>query len=139
MRRTGCASGGPRQASLTLTPASRPLVPSRVLGLPRVAAQDSYFISSDGLSAGVADGVGEWGARFGLNPRDFATELMDGAQQAAEDLQRPGAFAASVRCSRRSLSGIVCVVAAGTSGGSAPGACCRTIHLRCTPSPRTQR
>eukprot|EP00429_Kryptoperidinium_foliaceum_P041780 CAMPEP_0176105406 /NCGR_PEP_ID=MMETSP0120_2-20121206/52895_1 /TAXON_ID=160619 /ORGANISM="Kryptoperidinium foliaceum, Strain CCMP 1326" /LENGTH=391 /DNA_ID=CAMNT_0017439523 /DNA_START=65 /DNA_END=1240 /DNA_ORIENTATION=+ len=47
--------------------------------------EDSFFISCDGLALGVADGVGEWGWRFGLNPRDFAMELMEGTMRSAED------------------------------------------------------
>jgi len=45
--------------------------------------EDSYFACQTGAAAGVADGVGEWEWRFGLNPRAFADELMAGAQQSA--------------------------------------------------------
>mmetsp|Transcript_86996 Transcript_86996/g.246668 ORF Transcript_86996/g.246668 Transcript_86996/m.246668 type:complete len:344 (-) Transcript_86996:89-1120(-) len=48
--------------------------------------EDDLFVSSRGSAVGVADGVGEWGARFGVNPRGFARELMEGAGRAAEAL-----------------------------------------------------
>lgn len=49
-----------------------------------LGGEDSFFICSGGSAAGVADGVGEWAWRFGLNPRAFADELMAGACCAAE-------------------------------------------------------
>eukprot|EP00930_Biecheleria_cincta_P041704 TRINITY_DN2862_c0_g1_i1.p1 TRINITY_DN2862_c0_g1~~TRINITY_DN2862_c0_g1_i1.p1 ORF type:complete len:580 (+),score=97.93 TRINITY_DN2862_c0_g1_i1:181-1920(+) len=45
---------------------------------------DSYFLGSDGFSLGIADGVGEWEWRFGINARAFADELMAGCQAALE-------------------------------------------------------
>lgn len=56
--------------------------------------EDSFFTCSSGTGAGVADGVGEWEWRFGVNPRAFADELMDGAMAAAKCL---GALAAPER------------------------------------------
>ncbi|CAJ1436850.1 unnamed protein product [Effrenium voratum] len=38
--------------------------------------EDSLFVCPNGSAAGVADGVGEWQWRFGLDPRAFADELM---------------------------------------------------------------
>lgn len=46
--------------------------------------EDSWFISDDGSAMGVADGVSEWGWRFGLNPRHFAQQLMQGACDAVK-------------------------------------------------------
>lgn len=45
---------------------------------------DSYFCSSVGKAVGVADGVGEWEWRFGVNARAFADELMDGCREFLE-------------------------------------------------------
>lgn len=42
---------------------------------------DAFFISGDAL--GVADGVGEWQWRFGINARMFADELMAGCESAS--------------------------------------------------------
>lgn len=47
---------------------------------------DSYFASENGLSLGVADGVGEWEWRFGINARAFADELMNGCQDHLKDM-----------------------------------------------------
>lgn len=46
---------------------------------------DSYFAAEHGLSLGVADGVGEWEWRFGINARAFADELMNGCQDHLKD------------------------------------------------------
>lgn len=46
--------------------------------------EDSFFMSKNSDAVGVADGVSEWGWRFGMNPRVFSDELMAGAQAAAE-------------------------------------------------------
>lgn len=54
---------------------------------PKKAAsggEDSFFFSQAAGAAGVADGVGEWEWRFGLNPRSFADEMMGGARQHLE-------------------------------------------------------
>eukprot|EP00931_Biecheleriopsis_adriatica_P094542 TRINITY_DN6817_c0_g1_i1.p1 TRINITY_DN6817_c0_g1~~TRINITY_DN6817_c0_g1_i1.p1 ORF type:complete len:539 (-),score=74.46 TRINITY_DN6817_c0_g1_i1:20-1636(-) len=40
---------------------------------------DSHFLG-DGFSLGVADGVGEWQWRFGIDARAFADELMTGCE-----------------------------------------------------------
>lgn len=47
---------------------------------------DSYFAAENDLSLGVADGVGEWEWRFGINPRAFADELMNGCQDHLKDM-----------------------------------------------------
>jgi len=47
-------------------------------------------VSEGGAALGVADGVGEWGWRFGVNPRDFAAELMDGVRSAVEQPRAAG-------------------------------------------------
>ncbi|CAK0907423.1 unnamed protein product, partial [Prorocentrum cordatum] len=47
---------------------------------------DSYFHSREGVSVGVADGVGEWEWRFKCNPRGFADELMSGSEAAIREL-----------------------------------------------------
>jgi len=41
---------------------------------------DSFFCSHNGCALGVADGVGEWEWRFGINARAFADELMSGCE-----------------------------------------------------------
>lgn len=46
---------------------------------------DSYFAADHGLSLGIADGVGEWEWRFGINARAFADELMNGCQDHLKD------------------------------------------------------
>jgi len=46
---------------------------------------DSFYIHDDGLSLGVADGVGEWEWRFKCSARGFADELMAGCKDAAVD------------------------------------------------------
>eukprot|EP00930_Biecheleria_cincta_P041705 TRINITY_DN2862_c0_g2_i1.p1 TRINITY_DN2862_c0_g2~~TRINITY_DN2862_c0_g2_i1.p1 ORF type:complete len:582 (+),score=75.98 TRINITY_DN2862_c0_g2_i1:128-1873(+) len=46
---------------------------------------DSYFLGSDCFSLGIADGVGEWEWRFGINARAFADELMAGCQAALKN------------------------------------------------------
>lgn len=46
--------------------------------------EDSFFLSSDRCAAGVADGVGEWGWRFRMDPRAFADGLMGGASSWVE-------------------------------------------------------
>jgi len=51
--------------------------------------EDSYFISPNGSSVGVADGVGEWEWRFGVNPKAFADELMAGANEASQRADLP--------------------------------------------------
>lgn len=64
---------------------------------PRKAAtggEDSFFVSSDHSAAGVADGVGEWGWRFKLNPRAFADEVMTGACSRVESLTNEPELAA---------------------------------------------
>lgn len=52
--------------------------------------EDSFFVSKDFTSVGVADGVGEWRKTFRLNPRAFADELMDGACAWIEGAQNDG-------------------------------------------------
>ncbi|CAE7204624.1 unnamed protein product [Symbiodinium natans] len=42
--------------------------------------EDSYFVGDNLRCLGVADGVGEWGWRFGINARHFADELMWGCR-----------------------------------------------------------
>eukprot|EP00923_Selenidium_pygospionis_P020557 GHVN01035495.1.p1 GENE.GHVN01035495.1~~GHVN01035495.1.p1 ORF type:complete len:762 (-),score=174.03 GHVN01035495.1:1859-4144(-) len=44
---------------------------------------DAFFISTGGIAVGVADGVGEWDS-FGLNPRMFAEEMMEGCKATVE-------------------------------------------------------
>eukprot|EP00923_Selenidium_pygospionis_P055866 GHVN01097240.1.p2 GENE.GHVN01097240.1~~GHVN01097240.1.p2 ORF type:complete len:357 (-),score=72.68 GHVN01097240.1:2112-3182(-) len=44
---------------------------------------DAFFISTEGVAIGVADGVGEWNS-LGLNPRMFAEELMEGCRNSVE-------------------------------------------------------
>lgn len=41
--------------------------------------EDSFFVSKHRTAVGIADGVGEWGWRFRINPRAFAEDLMSGA------------------------------------------------------------
>eukprot|EP00913_Durusdinium_trenchii_P011065 g10387.t2 len=45
----------------------------------------------------VADGVGEWQWRFGLDPRAFADELMNGAKTAGEQTQHQVGMKAAMR------------------------------------------
>lgn len=59
--------------------------------------EDSLFICPNGSAAGVADGVGEWQWRFGLDPRAFADELMNGAKIAGEQTQHQVGLAAETR------------------------------------------
>jgi len=46
--------------------------------------EDGVFVCPHSSAAGVADGVGEWGSKFGVNPCFFARELMEGCRMAAE-------------------------------------------------------
>eukprot|EP00922_Rhytidocystis_sp_ex-Travisia-forbesii_P004665 GHVS01006871.1.p1 GENE.GHVS01006871.1~~GHVS01006871.1.p1 ORF type:complete len:1183 (-),score=193.29 GHVS01006871.1:586-4134(-) len=57
---------------------------------------DAYFLASDGRAVGVADGVGEWDT-FGLNPRMFAEEVMQGCKQMADSIGESRRYADSVR------------------------------------------
>jgi len=59
--------------------------------------EDSLFICPNGSAAGVADGVGEWQWRFGLDPRAFADELMQGAKIAGEQTQHQVGLHAETR------------------------------------------
>lgn len=59
--------------------------------------EDSLFSGCDAV--GVADGVGEWEWRFGLNPRAFADELMEGASAAAQITRSNASLAAQERAS----------------------------------------
>lgn len=59
--------------------------------------EDSLFICPEGSAIGIADGVGEWEWRFGLNPRAFADELMAGACAAGERTPRRASLPASER------------------------------------------
>lgn len=59
--------------------------------------EDSLFVCPNGSAAGVADGVGEWQWRFGLDPRAFADELMNGAKTAGEQTQHQVGMKAAMR------------------------------------------
>jgi len=59
--------------------------------------EDSYFLCANGSAAGVADGVGEWQWRFGLDPRAFADELMQGARTTGEQTQFQAGLEAEAR------------------------------------------
>lgn len=48
---------------------------------------DSHFADPEGRALGIADGVGEWEWRFGVNARAFADELMAGCQLGIEQLR----------------------------------------------------
>eukprot|EP00931_Biecheleriopsis_adriatica_P091781 TRINITY_DN6565_c0_g1_i1.p1 TRINITY_DN6565_c0_g1~~TRINITY_DN6565_c0_g1_i1.p1 ORF type:complete len:489 (+),score=112.61 TRINITY_DN6565_c0_g1_i1:54-1469(+) len=61
--------------------------------------EDSLFMCPTGSAAGVADGVGEWHWRFGLDPRAFADELMSGARLAGERTDSQCGLTASDRAS----------------------------------------
>jgi len=76
--------------------------------------EDAYFICSDGTAAGVADGVSEWGWRFGLNPRHFASEVMEGARLSAEST-KDGTLDAQGKAAKSLSDGF----AAGKSFGAA--------------------
>jgi protein phosphatase PTC7 len=77
--------GAPRRSSDARMPATTGLrLHAGAFQIPHpskaeTGGEDSFFVSSDGFAAGVADGVGEWEWRFKLNPRAFADELMSGA------------------------------------------------------------
>eukprot|EP01069_Polyplicarium_translucidae_P004173 Polyplicarium_translucidae@DN2518_c0_g1_i1.p1 len=58
---------------------------------------DSLFICDAGRAVGVADGVGEW-ASWGLNPRMFAEELMDGCCRAAQTKETSSISDLQQRC-----------------------------------------
>ncbi|CAE8594634.1 unnamed protein product, partial [Polarella glacialis] len=45
---------------------------------------DSFFVGTEGMSLGVADGVGEWEWRFGVSARAFADGIMSGCQDFLE-------------------------------------------------------
>lgn len=82
---------------------------SKQIPHPRKAeygGEDSFFICPQSQVVGVADGVGEWEWRFGLNPRAFADELMRGACRAASE-------AASVAASEDSGSRALSILEAG--------------------------
>mmetsp|Transcript_48251 Transcript_48251/g.121524 ORF Transcript_48251/g.121524 Transcript_48251/m.121524 type:complete len:363 (+) Transcript_48251:57-1145(+) len=63
--------------------------------------EDSYFVCGDGATVGVADGVSEWGWRFGVNPRGFADELMQAAcREAQQTLQSADVISVESRAQR---------------------------------------
>lgn len=62
--------------------------------------EDAFFASEAGSAVGVADGVSEWGWRFGMNPRDFSSQLMRGAQAAVEAVRTDGSASAKERAAR---------------------------------------
>jgi len=45
--------------------------------------EDGFFVCERGCAAGIADGVSDWKRRFGVNPRHFADEVMEGARHVA--------------------------------------------------------
>jgi len=47
--------------------------------------EDAYFVSSDGLALGVADGVGGWGLH-GIDPAIYARSMMNDSKKAYEEL-----------------------------------------------------
>eukprot|EP00437_Effrenium_voratum_P069409 CAMPEP_0181508664 /NCGR_PEP_ID=MMETSP1110-20121109/59885_1 /TAXON_ID=174948 /ORGANISM="Symbiodinium sp., Strain CCMP421" /LENGTH=482 /DNA_ID=CAMNT_0023638077 /DNA_START=18 /DNA_END=1463 /DNA_ORIENTATION=- len=59
--------------------------------------EDSLFVCPNGSAAGVADGVGEWQWRFGLDPRAFADELMFGVKTAGEHTRSQAGLLAEAR------------------------------------------
>mmetsp|Transcript_4369 Transcript_4369/g.10120 ORF Transcript_4369/g.10120 Transcript_4369/m.10120 type:complete len:493 (+) Transcript_4369:98-1576(+) len=59
--------------------------------------EDSFFLCANGSAAGVADGVGEWQWRFGLDPRAFADEMMQGARITGEQTQFQAGLPAEAR------------------------------------------
>jgi len=65
----------------------------------KLGGEDSFFLCSHGSAAGVADGVGEWGWRFRINPRAFADEIMLGAQRTADSTLEDASFSARKRVS----------------------------------------
>jgi len=100
---------------------------------PRKAAsggEDSLFVCAHGSAAGVADGVGEWEWRFGLNPRAFADELMIGASVAAQCTLHDASLSAKDRvdallsqgyATTRSFGSSTAIVAAMDAAGSKLG------------------
>jgi len=62
---------------------------------------DSHFAHCRAL--GIADGVGEWEWKFGLNPRDFADELMAGCGEGVRQLRSSGASGLARECARHAL------------------------------------
>lgn len=76
--------------------------------------EDSFFVCSYGTAVGVADGVGEWEWRFGLNPRAFSDELMLGARTAGEH-SRCGFKSASERASALLEEGYSATVSFGSA------------------------
>jgi len=82
--------------------------------------EDSYFSSEFGL--GVADGVGEWEPRFGVNPRAFADQLMLGAKEVLEGAMGDNASLAGLPAPSLALEAVDRGYRTTTAWGSAT--CC---------------
>jgi protein phosphatase PTC7 len=84
--------------------------------------EDACFIGADGLSVGVADGVGGW-ADQGVDAGVYARTLMRHAQRAAEHLSAEHAAAAAAAAAAGGASGggdaVAVAVAAPPSGEAA--------------------
>jgi len=66
--------------------------------------EDSFFACTSGSAVGIADGVSEWGWRFGMNPRHFADALMDGTRNAAEQMRSEGLALPAQQHAQRALA-----------------------------------
>mmetsp|Transcript_110898 Transcript_110898/g.236874 ORF Transcript_110898/g.236874 Transcript_110898/m.236874 type:complete len:520 (-) Transcript_110898:170-1729(-) len=77
---------------------------------------DSCFIDACGVGLGIADGVGEWEWRFGLDARGFADELMAGCQAEIRRLQADTSLALGAR--ERALHALHCGFRSTRSFGS---------------------
>lgn len=62
-------------------------------GIPRDdkryrGGEDAWFLDAKRNSFGVADGVSEWEDLAGINPQEYAQDLMKGTQEAIDNIQR---------------------------------------------------
>lgn len=62
-------------------------------GIPRDdkryrGGEDAWFLDAERNSFGVADGVSEWEDLAGINPQDYAQDLMEGTQEAIDNIQK---------------------------------------------------
>lgn len=81
----------------------------------KLGGEDSFFICPDGSAVGVADGVGEWGWRFKINPRAFADELMVGARRSAKRTSGNDDISASQRAAMMLVAGYESVTCFGSA------------------------
>eukprot|EP00884_Botryococcus_braunii_P001554 jgi/Botrbrau1/1139/Bobra.0162s0030.1 len=79
-------AGAPQSGDQTVQSNLRLLVAAFMIPHPDKVdrgGEDAYFVGEDGLSLGVADGVGGW-ADMGIDPGDYARLLMSNCKESAK-------------------------------------------------------